>query len=80
VRAAERAVAQGRLRDGVPLDIARQLWAAMHGYVMLDVAGYFHDSGAEHVLIPMFVNLLSGLGADRDAAKSSIGILARTGT
>jgi len=76
VATAGRAVDQGRLRPAAPLDIARQLWTAMHGYVMLDVAGYYGDGGAEHVLVPMFVNLLSGLGADRAAARASIGTLA----
>jgi AcrR family transcriptional regulator len=75
VTAAGRAVAQGRLRPAEPIAVAQQLWTAMHGYVMLDVAGYFSDGGAEHVLAPMFVNLLTGLGADRDAAHTSISTL-----
>ena len=51
----------------------------MHGYVMLDVGGYFGEDGVEHVLVPMFVSLLSGLGADPDAALASIRTLAATG-
>ncbi|OJF09449.1 TetR/AcrR family transcriptional regulator [Couchioplanes caeruleus] len=79
VAAARRAVEQGRLRSADPLAIAGQLWTAMHGYVMLDVGGYFGDDGVERVLVPMFVSLLSGLGADRDAALASIGTLATAG-
>jgi AcrR family transcriptional regulator len=72
VETSRRAVEQGRLRQAEPLAIASQLWTAMHGYVMLDVGGYFGEDGIEHVLVPMFVSLLSGLGADPDAALASI--------
>jgi AcrR family transcriptional regulator len=71
VQTARRAVEQGRLRPAEPLAIATQLWTAMHGYVMLDVGGYLGKNGVQHVLVPMFVNLLAGLGADRDAARTS---------
>jgi AcrR family transcriptional regulator len=72
VETSRRAVAQGRLRAAQPSAIASQLWTAMHGYVMLDVGGYFGADGIEHVLVPMFVSLLSGLGADPDTALASI--------
>jgi len=76
VETAGRAVEQGRLRPAEPLAIASQLWTAIHGYVMLDVGGYFGEDGVENVLVPMFVSLLSGLGADPDAALASIKTLA----
>ena len=76
VQTAGRAVEQGRLRPAKPVAIANQLWTAIHGYVMLDVGGYFGQDGVEHVLVPLVVNLLSGLGADRDAALTSIKTLA----
>ncbi|GGQ81993.1 TetR/AcrR family transcriptional regulator [Couchioplanes azureus] len=79
VAAARRAVDQGRLRAADPLEIAGQLWTAMHGYVMLEVGGYFGDDGVERVLVPMFASLLHGLGADRDAALASIRTLATAG-
>jgi AcrR family transcriptional regulator len=72
VETAGRAVAQGRLRQAKPLTIATQLWTAMHGYVMLDVGGYFGAEGVDRVMVPMLVNLLSGLGADPDAALASV--------
>jgi len=72
VETAGRAVKQGRLRPAKPVVIANQLWTAIHGYVMLDVGGYFGEDGVEHVLVPMVVSLLSGLGADREAALASI--------
>jgi len=76
VETSRRAVEQRRLRPSEPLAIASQLWTAMHGYVMLDVGGYFGEDGVERVLVPMFVSLLSGLGADPDAARASIATLA----
>jgi AcrR family transcriptional regulator len=71
-----RAVAQGRLWPAKPVVIASQLWTAIHGYVMLDVGGYFGEDGVEHVLVPMVVSLLGGLGADREVALASIKMLA----
>lgn len=79
VDAARRAVDQGRLRPAEPSAVAGQLWTAMHGYVMLEVGGYFGTDGVEHVMMPMFVSLLSGLGADRDAAFASIRTIAPIG-
>jgi AcrR family transcriptional regulator len=76
VETAGRAIEQGRLRPAEPLAIASQLWTAMHGYVMLDVGGYFGGDGVDHVLTPMLVSLLSGLGADPTAALASIKTLA----
>ncbi|RZU48696.1 TetR family transcriptional regulator [Krasilnikovia cinnamomea] len=78
VEASRRAVEQGRLKPAEPRAIASQLWTAVHGYVTLDVGGYFGDDGVEHVLVPMFVSLLSGLGADPAAALASIKTLATT--
>lgn len=80
VQTARRALEQGRLRSAEPLGIAMQLWTAMHGYVMLDVGGYLGEGGTEHVLGPMFVNLLAGLGADRDAAQAAFQAHAGTHT
>ena len=75
VETADRAVRQGRLSPAEPLMIASQLWTAMHGYVMVDVGGYFGTDGVERLLIPMLVNLLVGLGTDREAALTSIAAL-----
>jgi AcrR family transcriptional regulator len=79
VETSRRAVEQGRLSPAEPLAIASQLWAAIHGYVMLDVGGYFGADGIEHVLVPMFVSLLTGLGADPGAARTSIAAITALG-
>jgi AcrR family transcriptional regulator len=53
--------------------IAAQLWSALHGFIMLELGGHFAifaDPAAE-VLVPMCVNLIVGLGADRKRAESS---------
>jgi AcrR family transcriptional regulator len=76
VDAARRAVDQGRLRPAEPSAVAGQLWTAMHGYVMLEVGGYFGADAVERVMMPMFVTLLSGLGADQDDAWASIRTIA----
>jgi AcrR family transcriptional regulator len=76
VDGARRAVEQGRLRAEDPGHIAAQLWTAMHGYAILDVGGYFRDDGIRQVLVPMFANLLAGLGADPVRARTSLRVLA----
>lgn len=53
--------------------IAAQLWSTLHGFIMLELGGYFvalADPAAE-VLMPMCINLIVGLGADRKSAESS---------
>ena len=53
--------------------LAAQLWSAMHGFIMLELGGYFAAVAdpASDVLVPMCVNLIVGLGADRKSAESS---------
>lgn len=80
VEACGHAVKQRRLRPADPLAIANQLWTAIHGYVMADVGGYFGEDGTEHVLVPMLVTMLTGLGADPDTALASIKTLTATDT
>lgn len=54
--------------------IALQFWSALHGFIMLDLAGHFAHVAdpAAGVLLPMCVNLVVGLGAKRDRAESSV--------
>ena len=53
--------------------IAAQLWSALHGFIMLELGSYFAAVAdpASEVLVPMCVNLIVGLGADRKSAESS---------
>lgn len=61
--AVERAMAAGALGAGDPAAVAGQFWSALHGYVMLELAGYHQITGdPEHdVLWPMLTHLLADL-------------------
>ncbi|MCW2659718.1 MAG: TetR family transcriptional regulator [Mycobacterium sp.] len=71
--AARRAVDAGRFAPDEPVAIAARLWSALHGYTMLEIAGYFNPptSGVKYVLQPMLVELVIGLGDDRSSAQAS---------
>lgn len=61
--AVARAMELGRLRPGNPDLVAQQLWTAMHGYVMLELAGLHLTSKdpVEEVFRPLMETLLAGL-------------------
>jgi len=61
--AVARAMDAGRLRRGDPDLVAQQLWTAMHGYVMLELAGLHLSTKdpAEEVFRPLMTTLLAGL-------------------
>ena len=61
--AVERAMDAGRLRRDDPSVVAEQLWSAMHGFVMLELAGLHPVSKnpPEEVLRPMMTALIAGL-------------------
>jgi AcrR family transcriptional regulator len=53
--------------------MAMQLWSALHGFIMLELGGYFDavDNPTASVLVTMCVDLIVGLGADRQRAETS---------
>jgi len=61
--AVARAMEMGGLRRGNVELVAQQLWTAMHGYVMLELAGLHLGSGdpVEEVFRPLMTTLLAGL-------------------
>lgn len=63
----------GRIRTGDPAHIAAQIWSALHGYVLLDIAGFFGtaERGVDYVLGPLALNLFVGLGDTLEAATRS---------
>ena len=63
VAGVRRAMATGALRDGDAGAVAAQFWSALHGYVMLELAGMDQVvTDPEHtVLWAMLANLLSAL-------------------
>jgi hypothetical protein len=73
-RSLERIQGVGRIADVDPAVAAGQFLSATHGYVLLEMAGYFEPSGRglAWVLGPMAINLMVGLGANRPDVERSI--------
>jgi AcrR family transcriptional regulator len=64
VAVVERVMAAGAIRAGDPRAVAGQFWAALHGYVMIELSGLSHvvDDPEGQILQPLLVHLLAGLG------------------
>ena len=60
-----RAMDAGRLRAGDPAAVAGQVWTALHGFVMIELAGFDHvvPDPERDLLWPMLGNLISALAA-----------------
>lgn len=79
VQPVHRAMLAGRIAAGSASDdatvvaIAAQFWAAIHGFVMLELAGYYGDDSAAvgPVLAAMTTNLLVALGDSRERVEES---------
>ncbi|WP_442931963.1 TetR/AcrR family transcriptional regulator [Mycobacterium sp. 050134] len=78
VRGVHRCMLAGRITAGSAHDdaavvtIAAQFWALIHGFVMLELAGYYGDDGAAvPVLASMTSNLLVALGDSPDRVSRS---------
>ncbi|OAJ52284.1 TetR family transcriptional regulator [Paraburkholderia ginsengiterrae] len=73
VKACTRLVDGNYVRKIDPSLIAMQLWSAVHGFVMLELADHFADVAdpALKILVPMCNNLVVGLGAVRESVESS---------
>lgn len=73
VRAVDRMRQAGRIRPVDPVAATGQIWSATHGYVLLEIAGYFgHEGhGLTKVIGPLAINVMVGLGDDRAAAERS---------
>lgn len=83
VRALDRLQESGRISPVDSIAAAGQVWSLIHGYVLLEIAGYFgqEDHGLERVLGPLTINVLVGLGADRAAVeRSALAVLAVRGS
>jgi AcrR family transcriptional regulator len=74
VHAVRRMIAAGRIRDDGELPIAGRIWSVIHGTVTLELAGFFghDDHGLVRVLGPMILDLLVGMGDDREKATRSM--------
>jgi AcrR family transcriptional regulator len=79
VRGVQRCMVAGRIATGSADDdtavvtTAAQFWTLMHGFVMLELAGYFGENGAAvgPVLATMTGNLLVSLGDSPERVKNS---------
>lgn len=62
--------ATGRPAEESPAAAAFQIWSAVHGYVLLEVAGFFsgYTDSVERLLIPLLAKLVAGIGADPEHA------------
>lgn len=65
-------------KDEAPTQVAAQVWSAIHGYVLLEIAGFFgHDGqGLTQVLLPLGVKLVTGGGHPTEAVLESARIAA----
>jgi AcrR family transcriptional regulator len=81
VQAVARVVDSGRAQGFDPVQFAAQVWSSVHGYVLLEVGGYFGegDHGVEQILIPLWINLAIGVGDTRAAATLSAQSAMRNG-
>lgn len=76
VRAVRRSMLAGRIDAGddeTVVAIAAQFWALMHGFVLLELAGFYGDEGAAvgPVLGSMFTNLFVALGDSPERIRQS---------
>jgi AcrR family transcriptional regulator len=79
VRGVHRSMLAGRITAGSPSDdatvvgVAAQFWASLHGFVMLELAGYYGAQGSAvgPVLAAMTTNLLIALGDSPERVRKS---------
>jgi AcrR family transcriptional regulator len=69
-----RMIAAGRMRADDELAVAGRLWSLIHGEVMLELAGFFghEDHGLAQVLGPLTIDVLVGMGDDREKTMQSL--------
>jgi AcrR family transcriptional regulator len=69
-----RAAQQGRITTSDSVGVAAQIWSAIHGYVLLEMAGYFgsEGKGVLEVLGPLTISLVVGSGDTREATERSL--------
>jgi AcrR family transcriptional regulator len=74
VSVVRRMISAGHIRDGHDATIAGRIWSMIHGVVMLELAGFFgqESHGLTQILAPMSLDLIVGLGGDRDHATASM--------
>jgi AcrR family transcriptional regulator len=68
-----RMIEADRIRDDGQSVIAGRLWSLTHGEVLLEIAGFFghEDRGLTEVLGPLTIDVLVGMGDDRERVHQS---------
>ena len=79
VNVVRRMIAAGRIRDDGELVMAGRFWSLIHGAVMLEMAGFFGREGhaLTQILGPLTIEVLVGMGDDRDKTTLSMRAAAR---
>ncbi|HVT71077.1 MAG TPA: WHG domain-containing protein, partial [Trebonia sp.] len=64
VRHVTRVIEAGSGTGEDPVSVASQFWSSVHGYVLLEIAGFFGapQRGAREVFLPLTCKLIAGLG------------------
>ena len=78
--AVRRMIDAGRIRKDDEVAVAGRIWSICHGAVTLEMAGFFGDEGHGLVAIlgPLTVDVLVGMGDDRDRADASLAAAVRS--
>lgn len=72
VDATRRARERGLIDTPDPRIAAAQVWAGLYGFVQLEMAGHLGDDALLEVLVPATVNILVGMGAERETVGESV--------
>jgi len=69
-----RMIDAGRIRDDGESAVAGRLWSITHGEVLLEIAGFFghEDHGITEILAPLTLDVLVGMGDDRERTNQSL--------
>lgn len=78
--AVRRMIEAGRIRDDDEAAVAGRIWSICHGAVTLEMAGFFgHEGhGVLAILSPLTVDVLVGMGDERDRANASLAAAAKS--
>ena len=82
VRSVARVIEAGSGPGEDAVQAASQVWSATHGYVLLEIAGYFGEEGygQQNVLLPLATKLITGLGHSPEAVQRSVQQVAARGS
>jgi hypothetical protein len=73
VAAVTRCIQDGRFRPGDPVQVAHQMWIALHGLATLELGGYLVEPyDADSCFHAQVCNLMVGAGDDVEAARESV--------